>query len=108
MLSTKETELVLNGKEEAMIKTGYLKKTPGKNSFFLGNPDSCSSLDKKNFFCKIYDNKLRPETCRYFPVFIENNEVIFSERCLAVKQGRMYPFEKELILNKIKFSNKGV
>ena len=90
--------LVLNDIELALIK-GTIKEQnaikileDGRTSLFLGA--GCPAL-KKNFQCKIHKNVLRPLACKEFPIFVKEKEIHLSGRCLAIKQGKLYPYIKQ-------------
>jgi Fe-S-cluster containining protein len=95
-MTPQEAELVCRGRVKELTEKKVLKLLPyGKYSLFLGNPDGCPSLEGSK--CKIHKNPLRPATCGRFPIFIEGNKVKLSQRCLAVKQGKLYPYEAEFL-----------
>lgn len=87
LLTKKELDLVA-GKKQIKIQ---LQKD-NKYSLFLG--DTCPSL-QGNFKCKIHRNRNRPQACKEFPIFIYEKNIILSGRCLAVKQGKFYPYIKQ-------------
>jgi len=69
----------------------------------MGNYDApCPSL--KDFKCIIHKNPKRPLTCRQFPIFIDGNMIKLSPRCLAVKQGLIYPYISQLLKLGMKLS----
>ncbi|MDP3918397.1 MAG: YkgJ family cysteine cluster protein [Nanoarchaeota archaeon] len=88
--------LVLNKKEYLKLdkQKDYKileKWDPTKISFtfFLGS--GCPALCP-DFKCKIHKSINRPSPCKEFPIFIKGNNVILSGRCLAVRQGKFYPY----------------
>ncbi len=67
-----------------------------KYSLYMGNSDSpCPSL--KHNKCTIHNNSKRPKTCNNFPLFLQGKLIRLSPRCLAVKQGKLYPYIKQLM-----------
>lgn len=85
-LVTKEHKIIL---EENKV---LVKVNPDKYSLYMGDYNfPCPSLGK-DFRCTIHKKKDRPDACKKFPVFVERNIVRLSERCLAVRAGKLYPF----------------
>ncbi|HII72491.1 TPA: YkgJ family cysteine cluster protein [Candidatus Woesearchaeota archaeon] len=68
----------------------------GKYSFFLGATDMPCPRLKPDFKCSAHRNKNRPSACKEFPLFIKGKEIILSHRCLAVRQGLLFPYVKQL------------
>lgn len=97
VLTEKEIKLVTHGRQKELEKTPILKKLDnGKYSLFLGGKDEpCPAL--KDFECTIHKSKLRSDTCKNFPLFVEGEYIRLSPRCLAVKQNKLYPFVRQLI-----------
>jgi Fe-S-cluster containining protein len=97
-LTDKELSLFLKDKVDEFITNGQLTKTDKRYCFHLGKlNDPCPCLvDNK---CTIHKNKLRPQCCKDFPVFVdsENKVIRFSPRCFAVKANKLYAYEKEFI-----------
>ncbi len=87
VLSDSELALI-KGKEEVIVKM----LEDGRKSMYLGN--SCPSLGK-NFKCKIHKNPFRPLACKNFPIYVQENRVMLCGRCLAVREGKLYPFIKQ-------------
>ena len=56
----------------------------------------CPSLNP-DFTCSIHKNKGRSNTCHKFPIFIEGNKVKISPRCLAYREGLLYPYIAKLL-----------
>ena len=81
---SKEESAVFDKKILTIFESKYLLnlKSPG-----------CPHLE--NFKCKIHSNPLRPLACREFPLFLRENTVFLSHRCLAVKKGLLYPYIKK-------------
>jgi Fe-S-cluster containining protein len=97
VLEEKEVDKVTHNQRDKLIETHVLKKLEdGKYSLNLASKEgSCPSL--KDNKCAIYTETERPKACHRFPVFIHEKTVRLSPRCLAVKMGVFYPFEKEWI-----------
>jgi len=96
VMTPEEATLVSGGRVKELTQKKVLKLLPyGKYSLFLGNPEGCPSLDGSK--CKIHKDPLRPNTCKSFPIFIEGNKVKLSQRCLAVKQEKLYPYIAEMV-----------
>ena len=113
-LKDSEVDTVTQNRKDKLIKKEILKKLEPNSeevkkgysySLFMGTPNQpCPSLDQNTFKCKIHTSTNRSNTCSAFPIFLhkeksnENNEtkilIHFSRRCLAVKEGKLYPFEK--------------
>ncbi|MBI3033470.1 hypothetical protein HYY69_08405 [Candidatus Woesearchaeota archaeon] len=93
-----EVAVVTHNKVVELTKEGLLKQLPNENfSLHMSKREhGCTSLDKNNR-CTVYNNKKRPKTCHDFPIFIRGKQIFFSPRCLAVKQRKFYPFEKEFL-----------
>ena len=97
ILKKDEVPVVTQNKQEELTKKGLLKKIKDKFSLYLGNySQPCPSL--KEFKCSIYKNPKRPKVCHDFPIFLKEDKVYLSPRCLAVKQNLFYPFLKKLTL----------
>ena len=95
VMDAKEAGLLTGDRVSEFEADSTLKKTKdGRYSLFLGSLSKpCPRL--KDYKCTIHSNPGRPSACRKFPVFVEGNKVRLSHRCLAVKNGRFYPFIKE-------------
>ena len=79
-------------KEELFVVNNDLSKVKELEDFFfsLNLEGGCPSLvDNK---CLNYSK--RPNTCRKFPIFVEESVVRLSLRCFAVKNGLLYPYIK--------------
>jgi len=91
VLNNDELELILKKKKrEELIKI----LEDGRVSLYLGK--NCPALGN-NLRCKIHTNPLRPSACKQFLIFIRDNKIMLSGRCLAVKQGKLYPFISQWI-----------
>ena len=92
VLNKKETKLILetilkNSKDINAIK----KINSEKYSLFLGDETKpCPGL--LDFKCTIHKKRNRPLACKQYPIFVNENKVSLSHRCLAVKKGLFYPF----------------
>ncbi|MFO8015848.1 MAG: hypothetical protein R6U32_01980 [Candidatus Woesearchaeota archaeon] len=97
VMNTVQAGLLTSGRISDFISEKRMKRiSDDKYSLFLGDYEKpCPCL--KDFRCMVHSNPLRPEACRDFPVFVdaESMTVRLSHRCLAVKEGRMYAFEKQ-------------
>ena len=93
-------EVISQGKRKELEEKGLLKKLKnGKYSLFLGNFDvPCPSLDIKDYTCNIHKSKKRPKACQNFPLFIEGKTIKLSPRCPAIRENKLYPFIKKLIM----------
>ena len=83
--------LPLNQEEAKQFKGELRKLKDGTYNFFFKR--YCPHL--KEFKCTNYKN--RPRACRSFPVYIKDKQIIFSSKCLAVKENLFYPCIKQLI-----------
>jgi Fe-S-cluster containining protein len=97
MLQSDEVDAVTQGKREELTRLKLLEKKEDGRYFlnFEGEVDGCPSLTD-DFKCSIYTDQKRPQTCRDFPIFLKGNEAVFSHRCLAMKEGKFYPYIKQL------------
>ncbi len=87
VLTEEELKKVLQGKD---YKSETKKLKQGKYSLYIGGKDKpCPSLNRE-FKCECY--KDRPQGCREFPLFFKGNEIILSNRCPAVREGKLYPY----------------
>lgn len=87
--------LILNKTELFVVGDDLLKVTSMKDGrFSLNLNGGCFSLGF-DFKCNNYLR--RPDTCKTFPIFVVGNEVRLSPRCLAVKEGLLYPFIKQFL-----------
>jgi len=101
-ISTKESDLISNGKTKELEKSGILiKKDEG--SYALDLSKSCSSL--KNFKCVIHANQERPTVCKEFPIFIEGKSIRLAEGCPAVRKKLLYSYEAQFLELGYKLSN---
>lgn len=93
-----EVKVVTHSKVAELINEGLLKELPNENfSLHMSKREQgCTSLDNNNR-CTIYTNPKRPKTCHDFPIFIRGKQIFFSPRCLAVKQRKFFPYEKEFL-----------
>lgn len=93
-------KIISQDKIKELEKKGILKKLKnGKYSLFLGNFEvPCPSLNIKDYTCKIHKNKNRPNACQDFPLFIEGKTIKLSPRCPAIKENKLYPYLKKLIM----------
>lgn len=86
---------VSQGHKAEFLENGKLKlMSPGNYSLAICN--DCPSLDTSNFHCLIYKDELRPKVCADFPIIVNGNMVIFSSRCLAVRENKLFGYMKEL------------
>ena len=103
VLKEDEVDVVTQGKTKELEQKFVLKRLEdGKYSLNLsgvkGDEDStCPSL--KDNKCTIYKDPKRPLVCHQFPIFVhkDSRTVRLSPRCLAVKMGVFYPYEKQWI-----------
>jgi Fe-S-cluster containining protein len=97
--------LVLDKKETKLIMDTIVKKSKDMNcikkinnehyTLFLGDESKpCPGL--LDFKCTIHKNKNRPLACQEYPIFIRDNKIDLSHRCLAVKQGLFYGLISQL------------
>jgi Fe-S-cluster containining protein len=94
LLTPDQVDLVTQNQKEALLLNKNLKALY-KGDFSLNLGESCPSL--KDDKCMIHKDPRRPETCAHFPLFIQENVLIASPRCLAVKQGKLYPYISQLL-----------
>ena len=98
--------LPLNGKELKAVTKGNLpeskeqvkKMGEDKYSLYMGQSDKpCPSLSE--WKCSIYKDNNRPKVCAEYPIFLDQKkkEVKLSPRCLAVREGKFYGYEAEML-----------
>lgn len=92
ILTKYEVNKVTQGKKRELEKLQLLKKLENGNySLNMGkNEHPCPSL--QGYKCLIHKSKKRSKTCGDFPIFIEGEYIKLSPRCLAVKEGKFYPY----------------
>lgn len=99
VMKEKEKDAVVGEKEDEKRLTQNLelkKLDNGKYSLNLANSGgSCPKL--KDNKCTIYNHPDRPKACGQFPIYVGENKIMLSPRCLAVKMNAFYPYEKEWI-----------
>ena len=64
----------------------------------MGQSDKpCPSLSE--WKCSIYKDNNRPKVCAEYPIFLDQKkkEVKLSPRCLAVREGKFYGYEAEML-----------
>jgi Fe-S-cluster containining protein len=95
ILEKGQVDIVTQNKAQELKKEGALREQKdGTISLNLANHQgSCPSLKENK--CTIYTDPARPKACHQFPIFIRNDTVSLSPRCLAVKMNAFYSFEKE-------------
>jgi len=95
ILNENQVDLVMqNRKDELKLMLKPLQN--GTFSMYMGGTiQSCPSL-AEDYMCRIHLNKNRPNTCKEFPMFLSGNKIILSPRCLAVREGKFFPYIKKL------------
>ncbi|MFH1064537.1 MAG: hypothetical protein V1729_05630 [Candidatus Woesearchaeota archaeon] len=103
VLDKDQVDTVTQCRSEELKQKGMLLPTPdGRYSLNMGSTDMpCPSL--KDFKCTIHNNKKRSKTCSDYPIFISGMNIMLSPRCLAVKQGKLYPYTRKLHMLGYKF-----
>ncbi|MCF7861866.1 hypothetical protein K9M79_06490 [Candidatus Woesearchaeota archaeon] len=95
ILNAVQVDLVTQNKCLELTKSGSLKVLENGNySLFLGD-ESCPSLSEGK--CLIHQNQKRPDACKQFPLFLVDYRIKLSQRCMAVRIGKFYPFISTLI-----------
>jgi Fe-S-cluster containining protein len=92
ILSEEEIELMIIRDKEGLIKEKSLYKMPDdKYAFNLNNKFGfCPRLvDNK---CTIHKHPNRSLTCKKFPIFVFAKSIKLSNRCLAVREGKLYAY----------------
>ena len=96
VLNAKEAELVTRGKVKELEDKGVLKRLETSGySLNLAALGHCPCL--VDFKCSIHKDPGRPLACRQFPIFVFGNKVRISERCMAMKDGKLYEFISQFI-----------
>lgn len=92
LMDNSEAKTFTSDRVKEFMDTGLLKRMiDGRLSYNISADEKpCPNLN--GFRCMIHSNPNRPRACRQFPVFISRNTVMLSGRCLAVKEGKFYPF----------------
>lgn len=95
VLKKEEVELICEKNKNELLEKGFLKEM--LNGKFSLNLDNCfgGCPQLKDFKCSIHQNPRRPQTCKDFPIFILDNKIKISSRCLAKKENKFFEFEKE-------------
>lgn len=57
--------------------------------------EPCPALTS-DFRCSVYADKKRPKPCANYPLYVHGKQVIAAPDCLAVQQGLLDPFLKQL------------
>jgi len=98
VIDDKQKDLLLGNLSQKYVEKELIKEIEkGKWSLFLGDKQHpCPALKADNK-CSIHHSRLRPKACKDFPIFKYHNTIIFSERCLAVRQMRFYAVEARLL-----------
>ena len=91
VLTPEQTTLTMQGREKEYKEKGFLKPmTDGNFSLYMGDKDHpCPSL--KDSKCMIHKEPGRSQTCKDFPISIQDNVIRVSRRCLAGKANMLYP-----------------
>lgn len=87
--------LILNQSQKQLIAPDESLKQLENNMFSLNLSPKCPMLND-DFMCTIYTDKLRPDACREFPLFISEKNIHLSSRCPAVREGKFFPYIKQL------------
>lgn len=96
VLTLEQTKIIIKDKIYDFEQRGLLKKNGKNYSLFIGNYDyPCPCLQEHK--CIIHRSPQRPLACKDFPIFITENTIRFSPRCLAVKLNMFYPHIKKLM-----------
>jgi Fe-S-cluster containining protein len=97
VINKKQKELLLKDNLPLFQRKALIKQIgDDKWSLFLGDASHpCPAL--KDNKCLLHHHPLRPKACKDFPIFQHDNTIIFSERCLAVKQMLFYSVEAKLL-----------
>lgn len=104
ILDDSNVNLVTQGNKDKLMSNYVLKELGDERySFFLGHRDHpCPSL--KDHRCMIHSDDKRPLACKNFPLFIEDDILRLSPRCVAVKLGMLYPYVTKLLKMNLKLS----
>lgn len=95
ILNQKELDFLCGFKKEKLISEAKIQeKMFGKYLLNLNNSlGGCPQL--KNFKCLIHKRPDRPKTCKEFPIFVLDNKIKISSRCLAKSENKFFKFEIE-------------
>ncbi len=97
-LSKEEMELVAQGRQKELEEKKVLRRINSKSySLYLGDYGVlCPCIDSE-YKCIIHKHPKRPMACQQFPLFIDGKNVRVSSRCLAAKEGKLYPYVSRLV-----------
>lgn len=85
-ITTEQASLITGSKFKGYQNSGNLSKT--NNGFELKLSGGCPALS--GFKCSIHKNPKRPDICRDFPVFVEEDRIVISDRCYG--KDKLYPY----------------
>lgn len=95
-LNEDQVKLVVGNHKSKLVNNNHLIESHDQNFLLdLGNPINCPS--QKNNKCSIHTNPNRPSACKEFPVFIWTEGIKLSNRCPAVREGKLYPFVRQFV-----------
>ena len=102
VLTKYEVNKVTQGRKKELEKLELLTKLKdGNYSLNMGTPNfPCPSL--QGYKCLVHKSLKRSKTCGDFPIFIQDDYVKLSPRCLAVKQDLFYSYIKQWLALGIK------
>lgn len=95
VLSEKEADLVSHGTIKTLETNGQLARMANGNYSLNMSIAGCPSF--KDEICSIHKSRNRPMACKQFPLFFDGMTIMLSNRCLAVRNGMLYPYIKKLL-----------
>ncbi|MGM5482409.1 MAG: YkgJ family cysteine cluster protein [Nanobdellota archaeon] len=95
-ISRQEAKLITGFSFYSCIFKGKMKKRGEK--FVLSLQGGCPAL--KNKMCSIHNNPDRPKMCKEFPLFLENDRILLSEKCYG--KNKFYPLWSEAKMSNVK------
>jgi Fe-S-cluster containining protein len=95
VMTVRQAELLSSGDIDSYVRKSVLHLMENGSYSMDLNVMSCPRL--ADGVCTIHRHRNRPDACKQFPLFIDGNLIKLSPRCLAVKQGKLYPFIVQLL-----------
>lgn len=92
ILKGREINKVTQKRKKELMQANMLKELKNREYSLTMSKVGCPSLNA--YKCIIHKSKNRPAICREFPIIIRGNTAMFSERCPAVRENRLYYYEK--------------
>jgi hypothetical protein len=94
VMNEKQTIVLTNNKIKEYIEKGLLTILKNNDYSFNLNKNNHSCPNLVDFKCIIHKKRLRPNCCKNFPLFLDEEKkiIMISNRCFATKDGKFYPY----------------